>query len=815
MNAPVQTVTESPPAVEDYITIYTADNTVNKICDDNNGNIIKREKCPTFYHGWAVKKHCPKMADVKAELEKISENPNQCFSLGYHPEIPVDHHYYIESRTNLKNRINNKELAPIDNMPGYYKDDNGTIVTTRTKDIMAQSPYILLDKDDDHPDKYNQKYDDWENDFDRIMPGFKNAEKIVKPSNSSRATGGDVNKFHVIIKIKSTNNVTSLGHRILSTANSLGLGFTKKTKDDKHLSKTITDINVLSAERLIYDGKPTVYNSAGKNVSDLKLSSANIQLLPGDGKNKPIDTSLVRMMSDDKAKFKAKFIDTVDFQGKTVKVKNTVYQHNNTTDMKLDDPITIKHFDDNGEYIQVTPRQLHDNPELFKQYDDDGTGKIRCQSTYDDRGSTSWNGLLRRAHNGIPILIDNGSGIRYELSDGDCASLVFTDTHSAIQPMQAGASPVPVTSTTPAEYQLWQPLESHEWHPLQTTSNGKKPKSTLYNFERMLNRYQISIGYDQISKKLIMNGSDMIHNSDKSDNANYSQIYNLCKLNDIDVGVIDQYLSSLMVKNEFNPVAEWIHSKPWDGIDRILELFNTLTLSPPEQDRDIAWMLFKKWLIGACRIVQRKDDIDGFEFVLVLQDSEGGKGKTRWIRKLGPKQFVKTGVIMDPSNKDIVKQAVSYWLVELGELDGTFRRSEIKSLMAFLDQSSDELRLPYAKTSYKYSRRTAFCATVNNDKFLIDDSGDRRFWPISIASVNYEHNIDMQQMWAQVDTLNEIHWLNDEENDLVINTNKKFKTIDPIDEMLQQYFSKEIPGSEYIHLNCTQILQQAGITLPN
>ena len=290
------------------------------------------------------------------------------------------------------------------------------------------------------------------------------------------------------------------------------------------------------------------------------------------------------------------------------------------------------------------------------------------------------------------------------------------------------------------------------------------------------------------------------------------RVFDLCKLNQLDTGVIEPFMYSLMSENEVNPVKQWIEHKPWDGVDRIEELFNTLTLDQ-SQDRNLAWTLFRKWLIGACKIGQGK--INKFEFVLVLQDTIGGKGKTAWFNKLCPNpDWRKEGVLLDPADKDSIKLAVSHWLVELGELDSIFKRSDIKRLMAFLSNTKDEIRLPYAKAANKYSRMTAFFGTVNKREFLMDDSGDRRFWPIAIIAVNYEHNIDMHQLWAQVNTLDERHWLDAAENDLIINANKEFKALDPIEEILEMHFSKPVVGPDMQCLTVTTIMHNVGIMAP-
>jgi len=63
--------------------------------------------------------------------------------------------------------------------------------------------------------------------------------------------------------------------------------------------------------------------------------------------------------------------------------------------------------------------------------------------------------------------------------------------------------------------------------------------------------------------------------------------------------------------------------------------------------------------------------------MLVMQGPENS-GKTQWLLHLVPPSHRGTwaadGLLLDPSNKDSVQQVTGHWLVELGELDATFRR---------------------------------------------------------------------------------------------------------------------------------------------
>ena len=66
-------------------------------------------------------------------------------------------------------------------------------------------------------------------------------------------------------------------------------------------------------------------------------------------------------------------------------------------------------------------------------------------------------------------------------------------------------------------------------------------------------------------------------------------------------------------------------------------------------------------------------------------------------------------------------------IVELGELDATFRKSDIASLKSFITSDRDVLRRPYARLESEFVRRTVFLHRLTQSSFLHDPTGNRRF----------------------------------------------------------------------------------------
>ena len=276
-------------------------------------------------------------------------------------------------------------------------------------------------------------------------------------------------------------------------------------------------------------------------------------------------------------------------------------------------------------------------------------------------------------------------------------------------------------------------------------SNGQ-PLNTRPNVERLLENYSISAKYNEISKDVEVLVPGVSSGSDARDNCAVSEILSLAALNRLPMSNIEGHIKTIAVRNTYNPVRDFVNQREWDGRSRFADLLNTIS-TPDDYSRDLLAMLVRRWLLSAMAAAYLDA---GFwsKGVLVFQ-GEQSLGKTAWFKALLPpdnRNLVKVGATIDPSNKDSVASAISHWLVELGELDATFRKADIAKLKAFISQDRDDLRRPYDRLESKYQRRTVFFASVNPKHFLADDTGNVRWWTIPVTAVNYEHGIDAQQL---------------------------------------------------------------------
>ena len=343
---------------------------------------------------------------------------------------------------------------------------------------------------------------------------------------------------------------------------------------------------------------------------------------------------------------------------------------------------------------------------------------------------------------------------------------------------------------------------------------------TKNNVRAMLQHYKISVYYDVIKKKAFIRVPGLTGSPDNADNSALTECISLAKLNEIATDQVPAYIMAIADDNQRNPVADWILSKAWDGQDRLSALLDTLELKA-DYPADLRDMLVTRWLISAVAAGLKPI---GFKArgVLTFQGAQS-IGKTSWLESLVPdlalrKQLIKTDHLLDPTNKDTVLAAISHWLVELGELDSTFKK-DVARLKGLITADMDKIRRPYAALDSEYQRRTVFFASVNDSNFLVDDTGNTRFWTIAVKRINYQHNIDMQQLWAQIATYyeqGEQWWLTREEEQRLEAINKGHRVTTAVRDLINSELDWQCssPGL-FKRQSAAQVLRGIGFDKPS
>lgn len=363
-------------------------------------------------------------------------------------------------------------------------------------------------------------------------------------------------------------------------------------------------------------------------------------------------------------------------------------------------------------------------------------------------------------------------------------------------------------------YSLVPKLSEHQWHMIKP--NGK-PVGTIENFKIMLEEHCIYPKYNMISKEIEIPIPGVCTTIDNLHNVTLAHINSISNKNDFPLSNVCDYITVLADESAYNPIANFVVSKPWDGVDRITSLCSTIKA----KDDEIKTTLLTKWLVGtmALQFCKSPTELHG----VIIFKGKQGTGKTKWVRSLLPVElsqyYIATGLELDPSNKDSLTKCLSNFIVELGEFGGNMRKVDQDRLKAFLTNGSDTVRRPYDRRNSTYQRRTAFIASVNDERFLRDDTGNRRYWVIEqIGNIDFEHKIDMQQVFAQARHMylsGFRFWLDKDEQEKLELNNENYRDICPITEMIDTRLNWDEPDVLWRETTASMLLIELGISNPS
>lgn len=357
---------------------------------------------------------------------------------------------------------------------------------------------------------------------------------------------------------------------------------------------------------------------------------------------------------------------------------------------------------------------------------------------------------------------------------------------------------------------------------LMLTSGGNTAAVQLVtqpNVQWMLGELGIALAWNQMQKVRVFRYPGVSDtDTETQEQLEHAVVDMALRMGMKDRNRLDELLTALARLNRFHPMANWIDSVPWDGVDRIPDLAASLSSDTP-----LLPTYLRRMGIQLCEAVYGWDEEGerSLSQVLVLVGKQG-LGKGRWLRSLAP-GFVLADAelhLNSTMGKDHQMQVLRYPLVELGELDSTFRKSDVSAMKAFLSRPVDEIREPYSRRAIPQPRGTVFIGTVNVMQFLGDITGNRRFWPVQIHDkINWDHGIDMQQFWAQMAELWESgeDWMlsSEEYAEHQADALRHTMTSAVIDKLEYHLADYGEVWDGYVAANKTQILQLLGIEKPS
>lgn len=356
--------------------------------------------------------------------------------------------------------------------------------------------------------------------------------------------------------------------------------------------------------------------------------------------------------------------------------------------------------------------------------------------------------------------------------DKEVAPTTRIDRRPSYQAMQKYALGIPEVRQDYLKYQL---AEAQEGEPpesvseeaeevvddswleeLEVTEKGATVQS-LHNFYTILrndpNLIKGRVVYDEFKRDKVIvrppdwerEEGDLWTDADTAQVALYiEKMYKIKNKNDLQM-----MLDAVVREDAFreNGVRKFILREKWDGVPRVDTLFmKYLGVADTPLNRKIS----RRSLV-AC-VARAFDPGVKFDQIIVIVGDQG-IGKSSILRKLagGGKYFMDSFTLDTKSNK-MQEAVVGSWIVEIPELEG-FYKADMNTIKSFVSKQSDEFRPAYAREKVAVKRTCVFFATTNDDEFLRDSSGNRRFWILKCGtperSVFELTDHDIAQVWAE------------------------------------------------------------------
>jgi hypothetical protein len=711
-------------------------------------------------------------ADEKARLlEGVTSSDNKVI-------VPARWHaddrspFFIYSKAKLAALLGVAE----DDVPVGIVEHEGRRVAARLKAGMVPSSWVLCDADNPPgipPEWAAKDIQQRLEMFEPLLPGISQVTRVELCGSSARVVrNGEPGKgaTHAWIRVSDPSKIALMKAHVGVEMVNRGLSFpyekhSRTTGDVVGIEhRSVFDLTVFDTGRIVFCAKPDVSRAHGYRCND-----ADIAIVDG--------------------------IDVLDLSFLKLPEPTALREYKQKTGIKLNLKVGT-----NGSLSTISRGLLALNTEIERRGEvrplcewldimaQQGIDHLRCEAPF--RASSSEAAFIRRTGTECGFVHDVGNGTTYLLDETAirAANIANLTAHFRENPLPVTTPLFGVTNAAVAAIPDTAVSErlAYDFHPLnlgphvlpdhdltRTGHPAQKQITTMPRVSFVMRALELKPSMNVYARQPIIasNRSPWYDPANDDSAAIMGALGHACaRCGMSSRALIEDTAVEAAGQNMFNPVLDWVRSAPWDGRSRFSDFTATLEMSDQTQNRwrDIALRRCCIQAVTAWQNFNRGSAAKSVPYVPVLNGKQG-IFKTKWVAALLPEGWVKTDMSLrlDHNERDAVTRVTANPIVELAEVDASFRKSDVASLKTFLSSNVDSHRPPYGRRLLSTPRSTVYVATVNPSGFLVDATGARRFWPLQVERCHFDHGIDLQQYWAEVFTWvesGEQYWLSDDES---------------------------------------------------
>ena len=217
-------------------------------------------------------------------------------------------------------------------------------------------------------------------------------------------------------------------------------------------------------------------------------------------------------------------------------------------------------------------------------------------------------------------------------------------------------------------------------------------------------------------------------------------------------GKISDMFTQTAMEHRTDDVQDYLAGLSWDNVPRVDALLVKYLLA---DDTPYTRAVTRKTLVAA--VARAMDPGCKFDPVLTLVGAQG-IAKSMFVDILGGPWY--NDSIQTFTGKEAQEQLRGSWLVEIPEVDRFSTKFDSAIVKQFITRRDDIFRESYGRRTASHPRRCIFIATTNNPEFLVDASGNRRWWLVHCHATTQKRGADMgqlqkdrDQVWAEAKAL--------------------------------------------------------------